>query len=101
MNDMRDNLILAVKKALCGSRKIRVTFREGAINYVGFLSTMCDHGIIKINENDLSSLIYASHTLLWNISLSRSIVFTLTDRFNRGWFVDVMNSSFESIEVVE
>lgn len=101
MGDTRDKLILAIKEAFGGSRKIRVVFKQTSLNRIGFLSTMRDHGMIQINMDDLSLLIRTSHNILWNNILYRSIEFTLTDKFDRGWFIDMMGSSFESVEVIK
>jgi hypothetical protein len=88
----------AVQKALQGSRKVKITFRRDALSEVSYLLGMKNSGIISLNIGDEHVLALALRTLDWGVDSNRTLIVTLTGKFDEDWFTGRMRRALEKIE---
>lgn len=98
---MRTQITQAVLTALGGSREVKITFkREATVAQVAFLLGMASAGIIQLNEQDEALLECVVLSKDWGGDRNRTTTLTLTDKFDKDWFVGRMERALEKIEVV-
>jgi hypothetical protein len=95
---MRKKILQAVQEALEGSRKVKITFKPEAIDYVKFLLGLALVGKIEIGANKLViGAIVDSHA--WSGDHNRTFIIALTDKFSKDEFAGSFQHALEKIEV--
>lgn len=93
-------LFQALNQASKGTRKIRITFKEEATICTDYLSEMSRRGSISLNNGVEKILMAVAQTGSWEGIYNRTILVTLTDKFDQNWFVNRMHRALNKIEVV-
>ena len=102
---MRNKILEAVRAALSGSKKVKITFKPTAEQgEVAYLLGMERTGIIKLDGNngqDRFILECVMSTGDWGHDNNRTIIVILTDQFDGDWFASRLDRALESIEGVQ
>lgn len=100
-NPMREQITSAIRRALQGTRKARVTFkREAGVLATASLLHMVDGGSISLTESGYMVLFAVVLSGKWCGDRNRTYEVTLTSTFDENRFVNKMSSALEKIEVV-
>jgi len=86
----------AIKQALAGERKLRITFKEQAMVDLNYLFGMENSGIVIVDPSDKVVLDTVLATGDWEFDANRTMTVTLTETFDESWFLDRMERSVES-----
>jgi len=97
---MKTQITQAVRTALGGSRKVKITFKREATIEVNYLLVMARSGIIQLNNGDEMTFMAVSQSKDWGGDRNRTTTLTLTDQFDENWFVGRMDHALEKIEAV-
>ena len=97
---MREQILKAVQEALAGSLEVRITFKETGKAGVVYLMGMVRNGIVSLSDRDLLTLSAVAQTIDWDNAGDRTVIVTLTEKFDRDWFVGRMYRELEKIEIV-
>jgi hypothetical protein len=96
---MQPKIMEAIRNALEGSRKVKITFKQEATFDLNYLLEMGRVGIISV-EGDKLLLMSIAHCGHWESNSNRTVVITLTEKFDPNWFINRMHKCLESIEVI-
>lgn len=100
-NPMREQITSAIRRALQGTRKARVTFkREAGVLDIASLLFMADGGSISLTEGGYMVLLAVVLSGKWCGDRNRTYEVTLTSKFDENLFVSKMSTALEKIEVV-
>lgn len=98
---MEENIVRAVvKKALEGSYMITITFKQDALDCIVHLLEMNRRRIISLNNGDALIFMAIAEINNW-VKHNRTIMVTLTNKFDENFFVSRLHHALEKIEVVE
>ena len=90
-----------VKKALAGSRKMRITFKREAVDDVVYLCGMEQAGIIRTDKTTALVLSAVMASRSWSLDENRVVNLTLGENFKPEWFRGRMKDALEKIEAIE
>lgn len=97
---MRTKITQAVQEAQKGSRKVKIIFKRDAIGDINYLLGMCRDGIISLNDSDSHVLWTILRERNWDVDSNRTVIVTLTAKFEEEWFVGRLWRALEKIEAV-
>ncbi|MCX6744775.1 MAG: hypothetical protein NTX82_04590 [Candidatus Parcubacteria bacterium] len=90
-----------IKKALAGSRKMRIKFKREAVDDVMYLCGMERGGIVRIDDTTALVLSAVMASRSWSLDENRIVNLTLGENFDPKWFRGRMKDALEEIEAVE
>jgi len=97
---MRTKIMEALKAALGGSRKVKITFKQETVTDLAYLMRMERVGLIQLDDNDKANLTRVlKFGGWWENDSNRTTIVTLTAQFNENWFLARMERALEAIEV--
>jgi len=97
---MKTQITQAVRVALVGSHKVKVTFRREAIFEVSYLLGMAKSGIVQLNNGTETTLRVVAQSRDWGDDQNRTATVTLMNQFDEDWFVERMYRALEKIEAI-
>lgn len=97
---MQEQIRQAVWKALEGTHKVKITFKREAIGDIYFLLAMVSSGIVSLDNNDKTAMMSVLQSRSWNGDRNRTVLVTLTEKFNQEWFTGRLFRALEKIELV-
>lgn len=98
---MRTKITQAVQTTLTGSRKVRITFKRDAIGDITHLLAMNKNHVVALDQMDALVLQTVVQTRKWDVDSNRTVVVTLTDKFDEEWFVGRLWRALDKIEVIK
>jgi len=96
---MKDQINQAVSIALQGSRKVKITFKQDAIDSIPYLLGMVRSGLVMF-EHSIGevNMQVALQTHDWDHDLNRTTTLRLLDKFDLDWFSNRLDRALEKIE---
>lgn len=104
---MQQKVAQAVQEALHGSRRVQITFKQGAVDRsvvhgIAYLLGMEEMGFVSLSEITQMMLRSVLKYRDWvGFGNNRTMLVTLTDKFSEEWFMNRIHSALEKIEVVD
>ncbi|GBE16720.1 hypothetical protein BMS3Abin15_00542 [bacterium BMS3Abin15] len=98
---MKNQILKAIQEALAGSRKLKITFKDGTVSYLAYLRGMQRGGIIGISDDDNLIIDAIMDSKKWGRDENRTLTVTLKDSFDSAWFTGRMERALERIEAVK